>query len=595
MKPRQRTIASLVGLSAGILAFFLLRYPVRGFRVPMGPDSPVYMWWANLARIEGLSVANWRPGTPALTLTLGGTLGLSQLEVIAGLGAAFAAAIGLAAVTLVHAPGRPVWSGMLAGALSGAFAVHLAGGYFGNIVFAAIFLAALVLLTSGEGERDAVPVIPDVAAVALLLGAAGLTHPLFLLVGFVMLLAAIPFLPPGRRRGVWLAAAGGAAVTGIGMATMLLGPAPLRVDTSADSFFRRAGFSAELKRELFDRLGHHWARYVPYVLLPLAWFGRRVASPVARAFLGSWAWICLAGLAASFVVQVIPGVRMIAFAYALPILAALGLLRLSAALPNRAAAGGLVVLLAVSMLWGSALTWFRERPYTNPTAVQQIREAGVVASDLPSGTPLIFVVDDPNEDSVAFHATNDANLIRAYMPADRIRDVHVYVGQAANFLAGIPTIYGTPQHDALSTTFMNDIRSAGETEQQSPAAQVFTLEAFNPPGVGLPVGATASADLPSPWKIVASGVMVFALLWATGFGWARGVTRDDVRATALAPAFGAAALIVAGVFADRIGLRLAGAIPLAVTALAGLGGYGFAWRNRLQGDAVADPTAQVDQ
>jgi hypothetical protein len=546
------------------------------------------MWWANLAKIEGLSVANWRPGMPALTLTVGGTLGLSQLEVIAGLGAAFAAAIGLGSAALVHGPDRPLWATLMAGTLGGAFAVHLAGGYFGNIVFAAIFLASLVLLSTEESRAT------HVAATILLLGAGGLIHPLFLLIGIVVLLGATPFLPSDRRRPVWLAATGGAAVTGFGLATMLVGPAPLKVDTSADSFFRRAGFSGELRSELFDRLGHHWARYVPIVLLPLAWFGRKIAAPAERAFLGSWAWVCLGGLAASFAVQTIPGVRMIAFAYALPILAALGLQRVRAIMPRRALAAGVVALLAASMMWGSALTWFRERPYTNPAVVQQIREAGVVASGLAPGTPLVFVVDELNEDAVAFRVTNAGNLIRAYMPADRIADVHVYVGQADNFLAGKPTAIGSPKHDALSTTYMDDIRGAGVTAQR-PAPQVFALDAFNPPGAELAVGATASADLPSPWKIVGSGVLVFALLWATGFGWARGITRDDVTATALAPASGAAALVLTAVLADRIGLRLSGATPLAVTALAGLGGYLFAWRNRLEGDPTSDPSSQVDQ
>ena len=588
MKPRQRTIASLAALAIGLLAFYLLRYPMRGFRVPMGPDSPVYMWWANLAKTEGLSVANWRPGMPALTLTVGGTLGLSQLEVIAGLGAAFAAAIGLGSAALGRGSDRPLRTCIMAGALSGAFAVHLAGGYFGNIVFAAIFLAALVLLSTEQSE--ATPVV----AIIVLLGAGGLAHPLFLLIGIVVLLGAIPFLPSGRGRAVWLSVAGGATVTGIGMASMLLGPAPLKVDTSADSFFRRAGFSAELKSELLDRLGHHWARYVPYVLLPIAWFGRKIAAPTERAFLGSWAWVCLGGLAASFVVQTIPGVRMIAFAYALPILAALGLQRLTTVLPGRTLAAGVVAVLAASMLWGSALTWFRERPYTNPAVVQQIRDAGVVAGGLAPGTPLIFVVDEPNQDAVAFRATNAGNLIRAYMPADRIADVHIYVGQAGNFLAGKPTSNGSPTHDALSTTYMDDIRAVGATAQRS-APRVFVLDAFNPPGTGLPIGATASAGLPSPWKIVVSGASAFALLWATGFGWTRGIVRDDVTAAALAPAFGAAALIVVGVAADRIGLRLSGVVPPVVTALAGLSGYVFAWRNRLEGDASTDPPAQIDQ
>jgi uncharacterized membrane protein (UPF0136 family) len=84
---------------------------------------------------------------------------------------------------------------------------------------------------------------------------------------------------------------------------------------------------------------------------------------------------------------------------------------------------------------------------------------------------------------------------------------------------------------------------------------------------------------------VAAGVATMLLLGAVGYGWAAALihsAREDVGFTrlALSPAFGAAVLTLVAIVADRIGLRLTGAVPAVVAVLAGLGGYFFAWRNR---------------
>ena len=49
----------------------------------MGPDAPVYLWWSRLAGADGLSAIAHRPGAPALSLTLEGTLALSVVQATA--------------------------------------------------------------------------------------------------------------------------------------------------------------------------------------------------------------------------------------------------------------------------------------------------------------------------------------------------------------------------------------------------------------------------------------------------------------------------------------------------------------------------------
>src|SRR5438067_6427960 len=134
-------------VAIGLLAFFAAIYPVRGYYFPVGPDAPVYLWWTRLAAHDGLSALGARPGVSTASLVVAGTLHLSSVEALAGLGVAGAICIGLAAVVLVDlgAGGEPSVAerrlrSLVVGAVAGTFAVHLAEGYFANLLQAALFL-----------------------------------------------------------------------------------------------------------------------------------------------------------------------------------------------------------------------------------------------------------------------------------------------------------------------------------------------------------------------------------------------------------------------------------------------------------------------
>jgi hypothetical protein len=228
----------------------------------------------------------------------------------------------------------------------------------------------------------------------------------------------------------------------------------------------------------------------------------------------------------------------------------------------------------------------------------------------------VFIVDERNPDIVAFHVTDWGNIIRAVMPPARIPDVHLYVGTMENFEQGQPTTTGDEQHDAISRLYLNDLHAS--TTSGAGTTIVCTLPSFNPPHTapdsacstgtkgaiptapGTPTDRTSPAD---PWSIVASGVAMLLLLAAIGYGWAAALIRserEDIGFTrlALSPAFGAAALTLVAVVADRIGLRLTGSVPAVVTLLAGLAGYLLAWRTRRireQSFAGSKPSAKIDQ
>ncbi|MGQ0668179.1 MAG: hypothetical protein ACT4PO_00645 [Actinomycetota bacterium] len=614
---RRADLLAVGALATALLAFFLAPFVVRDFGFPLGPDGPVYLWWVRLAALDGLSAVGRRPGLPALALTLAGTLHISSAAVLAGLECALGTCVGLGAAALTKAGtgsdrrGRAVW--ILSGVLAGTFAVHLAAGYLANLAFAALFLAAAALLAMATKRAT--------TAAAALLAAAGLAHPLFFLLGLAILaLTAVLAFRAERASGLALAdgevgriasaAGGGGALLGAGLLALLAGPAPLDVDTSKDAFLRRAGLAGDLRSAYLDRILRHWTRYVQWASIPLAVAGLRPAEGAVGRLLRAWAIVLVAGVVAALATGWAPPDRFVAFGYVIPILAALGLGRLWRALhPRRLLAALATGTLFIAMLLGAAITWSRQEPFISPEEVAAVTEAGRFAAAADPGTPLIFIVND-DDDSVTFLATRAANVIRAALPPDRIRDAFVYVGTLESYRAGHPTLVGDPQRDALSRLYMRDITNAAEG---GPPPVAFVLEAFDRPDAAALRGTATEfargvflvdADLPpadppvNPLRpssgagIAAATLASFGLLTALGYGWSRAAVGSGLAGAALAPAFGAAGLIVVAIALERLGVPLGGSWgPTLVSALIGAGGCLLAFL--LKRDSVPDPAPEI--
>jgi len=323
---------------------------------------------------------------------------------------------------------------------------------------------------------------------------------MFMVVGLVILSlgALLAGAGSGSRGRILGAAAGGGALAGLGLLANTVGPGPLAADTSADAFMRRAGLAAELRSAYLTRFRHHWARYVPWLSLPFAWAGRRGTDQPIRAILDAWTLVALAGLAASLVTQLVPGVRLLAFAFAIPILAASGLARTSRAITNRVLSALVISAVVVAMLFAAGLTWSRERPYAEPIVLDRIQTAADRLEDTAADTPLVFVVDEPVDDGLLpFRVTNTGNLLRAHLPAERIDDVSVFVGDVGDLLAQRPTLSGEPLHDALSRQSLADFDGTDLS-----AARVLILtsrEALQEP----PPGAESLLTKDATWADVA--------------------------------------------------------------------------------------------
>jgi hypothetical protein len=583
----------------------------------VGPDAPVYLWWMRAAGQDGLSVVSQRPGTPAFMLTVAGTLHLSQVAATAGIEVAAGVAVGLASCALARGcrgTSRPAW--VLAGALAGTFAVHLVAGYLSNLLFAVGFLGACAAVSAGRRRAT--------TAAVVLLGAGGLAHPQFFVVGAaILLLVAAWALLVRRDRGefgriAWTVG-GASAVVGLGLASMLSGPEPLSVDTSRDGFLRRAGLGDLVRGAYTDRFVHRWTRYVQWVSLPLAAAGSLGARDTGGRILRAWFAVIVAGIPVGLVTGLFPADRLITFGYAVPILAGSGTVwlygRLAVSRAGPRVAVTACTALVAAMAAGSFIAWGRQAPFITQEQTTQLEVLNRYVAGAPHDATIVVHVDSGDE-TPTFAATQAANAIRASVPPDRIAAVHIVV--AADQTTGVPD----EERRLLSDITAREARTA--IADANGRVLFARLDAFFPFALteevetpAEPVGGTIVApgvridargfdprpapepidplEPSGPVGIVGASIAVFALLWIAGYGWAR-TAMDRTAAAALAPAFGAAALTLVAVAAERAGLPLDGWVgPTMVSALAGGGGYLCRIRLGAEGQVVTAPPSQVDQ
>lgn len=500
-------------------------------------------------------------------------------------------AVGLASAALVRRRTNASGSA-LAGLLAGTFAVHLAAGYVANLATAAAFLAAGALL-DGRTRRAAV-----IAAVVLAGG--GLAHPQFLLVCVAILIVAAATAWPGDRSEALRlagAAVGGGAIVGIGLLAVRPGAPALDVDTSKDAFLRRVGLTSELRSAYLDRFLHRWTRYVQWVSVPLAIAGSSAPNGNAGRILRSWFGITVVGLVFALTTGWLPADRFVTFGFAIPILAALGLVRLWRRLmPRRGVAIVATGVLTLAMLAGSAIAWNRQEPFISDAETRALRIANEAVARLEPRRPLAFLVNEP-DDTVSFLATRAGNVVRAGVPPDRIRDVVVVVPPLEGEIA-------VGERAALEGLTERDLIAAEDRAGRSAAVLVLTAfdEVDRPQGALVldPSASTKDAFPVEPLEpssaagIAWASIATLALLWFAGYGWSRMGFEEGITAVAAAPAIGAAMLILVATALDAIGVRLGTAVAaLAVSALAGGGGY-FGWFV-LERRARANAAPQVEE
>jgi hypothetical protein len=291
--------------------------------------------------------------------------------------------------------------------------------------------------------------------------------------------------------------------------------------------------------------------------------------------------VAFAGLIAMFVTGRGPAERFLTFAYLLPIGAALGLAWIWSSVGSRSKvlAAAAVAVLGAAMVAGSVFTWAQQHPFSDDEDAGFVRTVVRSSSGGKPGSPVVIGVDAEG-DGAGFEAARSGNLVRAAISANRIRDVVVYIGDAKGLARVEPATGGDAANEALSRLTVKQLKAAG-VEPVSKGEREDLEKLFAPANGAQPESAAGSEAAASPWSFVWAGVLVLVLLTVVGFGWSAAATGGtSADALVLAPAFGAAALILLGVVADRAGLRLTGAIPAVVSIVAGLAGYLFLTRDR---------------
>jgi hypothetical protein len=449
-----------------------------------------------------------------------------------------------------------------------------------NLAIAAPFIAAGALL-SRPGRRRTI-------LAAVLLAGGGLAHPAFLTVGAAILGGTAALSWRGDRSGArrTLAALSTGVVAAIAglLASRLGGPA-IAATTSIDAFLRRGGFAAELRSRYLDRLAEQWPRHAPWASLPLAAAGLAVPTRSARRFLVSWLAVTAVGVPVGALTGWYPPGRVLTFAFCVPILAALGAGWLASRRSwlVRGAAGLGVALLA----WASVQSWTSARVFVKDEAVRDLAAAVSSVAGDPPGTPLVFLVHDPQTPAL-FLATITENLARAAVPPERARDVHVFIGSPDELFGGGDRSslegLGSSTTDAYSERARRAVATAERADVFAlPSVYAGPVDDPRLTALAAPPGAAPGGIAPSsPGGITAATTGVFALLTLIGLGWARWAVADPDGgdpgvALAIAPAVGTAVLAIVALVLERIGVPLDGrAGSVAASALAALGGLGLA-------------------
>jgi hypothetical protein len=497
--------------------------------------------------------------------------------------------------------------------------------YADNLFATAMVTAALVpMLSVARDGRGFLPAI-------LLIGAAGIAHGPF----FAVAIGAIGLTALAYAPGSWRAwrrgdtpltatpsarlvgvAGGAAAVTGAGVLGLLrTGP-----NTPTLSI-------GELRKKLHEDLPlYRFPLTLPLAGVGAAWmawlgFGRRrpggpsgdrdrFAARFAIVLFGAWTLVCLAGIGWYLLGHDSPAHRFLSFLIPFPILAGVGVLALGRwvfAQGARAAGVAVVALLLAALAFVGYRDLYvdlagpsRGVEWTTTAKIQDAATAAkfLDAAGAPQSSPVVFVIDDTGPNPLSY-VPEMAYLLRTMLPPEREQRAYLYVGDPNRYLAGQPTFRSQP-----STYNVNMMRFWPAISRLLPThPTALLLQAYNPayaataaahpdwvvaPGVialgGRPVAPAPVAQpaIPTgprgPVQGALLGVGALVLLALVGLGWAIALLPGGTRSfevLALAPAFGIALLILAGVLVDAVGIRLVHwggilAVMLAIAAGAAL-------------------------
>jgi hypothetical protein len=605
--------AAGVAFVAIFLLYFLI-YRVRHFSLPLGWDTPWYVWRADFVGHVGLGPleTSARPGHPLLAATLSSVTGLSavRLEVLLPfvLVAMFALAVG--AATAEGLGRADWWRWSAAVAVSGVTigTTRLVGENVSNlmnVLFVVVaFLFLIRFVVAGRGFVGAV----------LMLLAAGLSHWLFMavfaLVFGAWFLLALPSSRRARREGtaLWrtesgaLAAAGGLAAAGI---LVLIYPV-------LGSSFKTREIGEEQRRYL-PKFREDLAAMAAWGVLPAAAFGGvalakdepRRAAPFLR-MVAAWAAVCVAGTVVAAVTLVVPPHRFLGLLVAVPVAVALAALvwtvgrwvaRRAGRVLGVAAGLAIVAALAIPTVawWYGPAGSRRPEQWFDQAAFDQARSIRAYVDTLHTAGPVVVLVG-PLGTSGPISISLKERTVRAGLAPTQQERVFVIPGSPADALAGRFTRVPNPDFDSHNRVYFDDgaaaLRSGAPIVIPEALGQKEFQQAVHggakvvAPGVALLRGPPPPAPIPAPGPLhvvprsevgLLWAVALVALLGVAGLGWTAWFLPAGARPLtliSLAPTVGAGTMILGALVTAKLGLHLTG--PAGVATFSVVAAAGFA-------------------
>jgi hypothetical protein len=593
-----------------VYLFYLPAYRVRGFRVPVGFDTPWYVWRADFVAERGLGPLNTavRPGHALLSGVLGAVTGRSQLHLAVVvplvLVAVLALAVGALAVAGLGAD-RLRWAVTVALAGTVLATTRLVGENVANLLNLALVVAAsAALLLWVGGARRGLP-----GTVAILI-AAGLAHWVFLAVfGAVFALAAALSLPPSLREWrdgrSWVRTPAGAlgvvaAATGAATVAVIAGVlhAPFQTIEVKEDPTR---FLPKLRTDL-SRLA--WPVTAPVAAAGAWLLGRssgsappqkRIRATFLR-LLAAWVAVCAVGVLYGAVTENLPPHRFLALIVAVPFVLALAeTVRWLAARPALAAFRvPTTVAAVVALAVPGALSWYLHGPgeWIDPVGLREARTASAYVASLPPGGPVVFLVG-PFGPAGAVSVPLKERTIRAGLPSSQQERFHLFAGEPSDLLAGRRTLLPGQQTNDAIAPYWDDVRTVLPSKPPVVILKAFAGKEFVAavtssgatvisPGVAVLQGPRVTVpEAPEPASVpglatgALEGLALLFLLGVAGAGWTRTLFGPSVEPevwAGLSAAVGCAALMIAALVAVEFGVRLAGTggvVVYLVTAVSG--------------------------
>jgi hypothetical protein len=629
----------------GTFLLYFLVYRVRHFSLPLGWDTPWYVWRADYVGHVGIGPLDTasRPGHALLSAALSSLTGLSALrmEVVLPFVLIAMLALVVGAVAAVGAGRQEWWRWAAAACVSGVTigTTRLTGENVSNLMNVLFVVAAFLLLirfsSGGTGFLGSV----------VLLAAAGLSHWLFMPVAALFMagwwLLALPSSMRARRDGVglWRTEAGALFASGgiAGAATLAL------IYPVLGSSFRTREIG-ELKSRYLPKFREDLSGMAAWAVgLPAAGGGYLLVRPPSQdrsdhaergAFLrmlGGWTGVCLLGMLVAAITLWVPPHRFLGLLVVLPMAVALGALvwtagRWLAVRVGRAAGiavGAVIVgLLAIpTVLWwygpadvvGSVVTypakgpeqWFEQAGFDQGRSIEAYLDA------VPAGQVVVVGVG-PNGSSGPISISLKERTIRAALDPGHQEQVFVIPGEPADLLAGRFTRVPSQETNDHNRPFFDDGAPALRGGAAIVAPQAFGDREFRravnqedasevAPGVALLRGPAPSSPLsaPPPLQVVPTteagvlqAVALVALLGLAGLGWAMWILGTGARplvVLSVAPTVGAAVLMFGALVLAKLGLHPAETAGVVMAVVVSAAGFGLASAARFRTRTRPEP------